>query len=103
MAHAKDKVFQMRVSEGFLRLIDNWRRTRDEIPPRAEAIRTLVEYGLQLEAIDGAFDIAMVKLSKMLDKSEYDHGEMQQISEIMKGVIDMNRKLREIRAQETDS
>ena len=38
----KDKIFQMRTSEAFLALLDDWRRTQSPIPSRAEAIRILV-------------------------------------------------------------
>ena len=39
----QDRVFQMRVSEQFLRMVDDWRRSETDLPPRAEAIRRLVE------------------------------------------------------------
>jgi len=39
----------MRVSEDFLKLIDDWRRQQQDIPSRAEAIRFLVEQGLNAE------------------------------------------------------
>jgi hypothetical protein len=35
----------MRVSEQFLRLVDDWRRFQVDLPSRAEAIRRLVELG----------------------------------------------------------
>jgi len=38
--------FQMRVSPSFLRLIDDWRRKQPDLPSRAEAIRRLVERGV---------------------------------------------------------
>lgn len=41
----KDKHFQMRVSQDFLDLVDEWRRREPDIPPRAEAIRRLVLKG----------------------------------------------------------
>ena len=34
----------MRVSEQFLRMLDDWRRTQIDLPSRAEAIRRLVEF-----------------------------------------------------------
>lgn len=37
--------FGMRVSQDFLDLIDDWRRHQPDIPPRAEAIRRLVQRG----------------------------------------------------------
>jgi hypothetical protein len=38
--------FQMRVSPAFLRLVDDWRRKQPDLPSRAEAIRRLVERGV---------------------------------------------------------
>lgn len=35
--------FQMRVSKGFLQKVDDWRRKEPDLPPRAEAIRRMVE------------------------------------------------------------
>ncbi len=49
MPELNDKVFQMRVSEEFLRTIDDWRRKQTDIPARAEAVRRLVEMGLLSE------------------------------------------------------
>ena len=47
MSDIKDRVFQMRVSEDFLRSIDEWRRHQPDLPPRAEAIRRLVDQALK--------------------------------------------------------
>ena len=44
-----DRLFQMRVSEQFLRIVDDWRRTQDDLPSRAEAIRRLVELGSKVK------------------------------------------------------
>jgi len=33
----------MRVSESFLRMVDDWRRSQTDVPSRAEAIRRMVE------------------------------------------------------------
>jgi hypothetical protein len=41
----QDRPFQMRVSEQFLRMVDDWRRFQVDLPSRAEAIRRLVELG----------------------------------------------------------
>jgi hypothetical protein len=38
----------MRVSENFLRMVDDWRRLQSDIPSRAEAIRRLVELGTKI-------------------------------------------------------
>jgi metal-responsive CopG/Arc/MetJ family transcriptional regulator len=46
MALQNDKQLQMRVSDDFLRKIDNWRRQQDDLPGRSEAIRRLVEQAL---------------------------------------------------------
>ncbi|MEP0519947.1 MAG: hypothetical protein ABJO09_01245 [Hyphomicrobiales bacterium] len=43
----KDKTFQMRVSDDFLKKIDDWRRQQPEIPSRSEAIRMLVDKALK--------------------------------------------------------
>jgi hypothetical protein len=39
----QDRLFQMRVSEQFLRTVDDWRRYQTDLPSRAEAVRRLVE------------------------------------------------------------
>lgn len=46
MALTHDKLLQMRVSEDFLRLVDDWRRQQPDIPSRSEAIRRLVEIAI---------------------------------------------------------
>jgi hypothetical protein len=46
----QDKPFQMRVSERFLRLVDDWRRRQSDLPSRAEAIRRLVEMAMREDA-----------------------------------------------------
>ena len=46
----QDKTFQMRVSEGFLRDIDDWRRKQPDLPSRAEAIRRLVDQALRADS-----------------------------------------------------
>ena len=50
MTLINDKPFQMRASKEFLAKIDDWRRTQPDLPSRAEAIRRLVELGLQASA-----------------------------------------------------
>lgn len=47
MDEKKDHAFQMRVSTEFLRTIDDWRRVQPDLPSRAEAIRRLIELGLE--------------------------------------------------------
>lgn len=39
--------FEMRAPNKWLALVDDWRRQQPDIPPRAEAIRRLVELGLK--------------------------------------------------------
>ncbi len=43
----KNRTFQMRASDEWLHKVDDWRRVQADIPPRAEAIRRLVEKGLR--------------------------------------------------------
>jgi hypothetical protein len=43
----KTERFEMRVPASFLKMVDEWRRKQDDLPPRAEAIRRLVEIGLK--------------------------------------------------------
>jgi len=43
----------MRVSAEFLQTIDDWRDKQPDNPPRAEAIRRLVQRGLAAEADTG--------------------------------------------------
>jgi metal-responsive CopG/Arc/MetJ family transcriptional regulator len=47
MALEHDKVFQMRASAEFLRRVDDWRREQADLPSRAEAIRRLIQLGLE--------------------------------------------------------
>jgi hypothetical protein len=46
----QSRPFQMRTSDEFIRSIDKWRAKQDDKPPRAEAIRRLVEIGLATAA-----------------------------------------------------
>jgi hypothetical protein len=39
----------MRVSEQFLRTVDDWRRSQTDLPSRAEAIRRLVELATKMK------------------------------------------------------
>jgi hypothetical protein len=50
MADEKSRPFQMRVSDEWLTLIDDWRRTQPDLPARAEAIRRLVQLGMDAHA-----------------------------------------------------
>jgi hypothetical protein len=45
----QDRLFQMRVSEQFLRMVDDWRRRQIDLPSRAEAIRRLVELAIKMK------------------------------------------------------
>ncbi|MEI6558506.1 MAG: hypothetical protein WCO00_08860 [Rhodospirillaceae bacterium] len=49
----KTERFDMRVSEEFLSIVDEWRRIQQDIPPRAEAIRRLVMQGLDAGFLSG--------------------------------------------------
>jgi hypothetical protein len=44
---SNDKIFQMRTSEAFMMLLDDWRRTQPTIPSRSEAVRILVEKAIR--------------------------------------------------------
>lgn len=46
MAVEKDRTFQMRASDAWLKQIDDWRREQPDLPGRAEAIRRLVSIAL---------------------------------------------------------
>ena len=39
--------FEMRASPAWLKALDEWRRAQPDLPGRAEAIRRLVEKGLE--------------------------------------------------------
>ena len=45
----QDRPFQMRVSEHFLRTVDDWRRGQTDLPSRAEAIRRMVELAAKMK------------------------------------------------------
>ena len=45
----QDRPFQMRVSEPFLRMVDDWRRGQIDVPSRAEAIRRMVELAAKMK------------------------------------------------------
>ena len=47
MVQEKTQPFQMRASPEWLAMIDDWRRKQPDIPSRAEAIRQLVQKGLE--------------------------------------------------------
>jgi hypothetical protein len=46
MDDEKTSPYQMRVKPSWLAKIDEWRRKQPDLPPRAEAIRRLVEKAL---------------------------------------------------------
>ena len=46
MTQPLDRPFQMRVSDAWIKLVDDWRAKQPGIPSRAEAIRRLVEKAL---------------------------------------------------------
>jgi hypothetical protein len=45
----KDTTLQMRVSEAFLKSVDDWRRKQPDLPSRAAAIRRLVAIALKVK------------------------------------------------------
>jgi hypothetical protein len=45
----QNRPFQMRVSESFLRMVDDWRRGQIDVPSRAEAIRRMVELAINVK------------------------------------------------------
>ena len=47
MALTHDRMIQMRVNDEFVRRVDDWRRQQPELPSRSEALRYLIELGLQ--------------------------------------------------------
>ena len=48
MTLTHDRMIQMRVNDEFVRRIDDWRRKQPELPSRSEALRRLIELGLQV-------------------------------------------------------
>lgn len=51
MTDDKTRPYQMRVTEEWLAIIDEWRRKQADIPSRAEAIRRLTALGIGAEPI----------------------------------------------------
>jgi hypothetical protein len=49
----KSTTIQMRVSDEFLRLVDEWRRQQPDLPSRSEAIRRLVASGVKTHSRKG--------------------------------------------------
>lgn len=49
MADEKNRTFQMRASDSWLKQLDDWRRKQADLPGRAEAIRRLVEIALKVK------------------------------------------------------
>jgi hypothetical protein len=43
----KPRPYQMLATESFWKKIDDWRRQQEDLPSRAEAIRRLVDLGLE--------------------------------------------------------
>ena len=50
MKDQKSGRFEMVTPSGWMDKIDDWRRNQPDIPPRAEAIRRLVDIGLSVSA-----------------------------------------------------
>ena len=49
MPQEKDRSFQMRVTDDWLKQIDEWRRDQPDLPGRAEAVRRLIAIGLSIK------------------------------------------------------
>jgi hypothetical protein len=50
----RDQRLEIRVDEEFLARLDDWRRQQPDLPPRARAVRQLVEMALRAESDAGA-------------------------------------------------
>lgn len=46
---SKNALLQMRVSEEFVRQVDDWRRHQEDIPTRGEAVRRLLLIAFDVE------------------------------------------------------
>jgi metal-responsive CopG/Arc/MetJ family transcriptional regulator len=53
MAEPLDQRIQLVISKGQVREIDEWRRRQPDLPSRSEAIRRLIEAGLNAEVSNG--------------------------------------------------
>jgi hypothetical protein len=53
MAEPLDQRIQLVISKGQVREIDEWRRLQPDLPSRSEAIRRLIEAGLNAEMSNG--------------------------------------------------
>jgi hypothetical protein len=62
------RLFQMRVSDDFLRAVDRWRSKQEDEPSRAEAIRHLVQLGLTLAQPKQASRARVRKVQEMAGK-----------------------------------
>lgn len=51
MGTEKSSRFEMIIPPGFMGTVDGWRRTKSDIPTRAEAVRRLVHLGVGAEPI----------------------------------------------------
>lgn len=49
----KTETFTMRVPRGYFDPVDDWRRVQPDLPSRAEAIRRLVDIGLEKDRKEG--------------------------------------------------
>ena len=49
----KTERLELRVDEAFLARLDDWRRQQPDLPPRARAVRQLVEIALRRESAAG--------------------------------------------------
>lgn len=72
MALINDKQMQMRVSDDFLREVDDWRRAQPDIPSRTESIRRLVHTGLAARPILLDIQKTLVSLRPVGGESDLD-------------------------------
>lgn len=79
--------FEMRVSQEFMQLVDEFRRDQADIPPRAEAIRRLVVAGNAFRAYD---IMALVSLACVADRGPIDQ---ELIDNAMKAVDRITERL----------
>jgi hypothetical protein len=64
-----NKVFQMRATDDWLRRLDDWRRQQPSIPARAEAIRQLVEIGIEAKGQIKSADTRQARSSRLIRRA----------------------------------
>jgi hypothetical protein len=92
-AVANPEKFQMRVSPEFLALIDEWRRTQRDLPPRAEAIRRLVAMGTDHRSAQSALAHALQTLTKIAQSTSLPEADAVELADTMLRVKDTLRRM----------